>query len=54
MMMATVIPYCYTATYTLQSLEKNAERTYNSLWYKLPAKDQNCVCFLIQYAQRKR
>lgn len=49
-----VLPYCYGATYTLISLERNSKKVYNFLWYKLPPKQQYHVRFLMQFAQRER
>lgn len=52
--MATVLPYCFVATKTIESMKINSQRVYNCIWYKLLIEEQSEIRFLIQYTQRDR
>lgn len=54
MTVSSVLPYCYNATNTLDTLEENLDRINSSVWYKLDARDQLDLKFLISYAQQNR
>lgn len=54
MLLSYILPYCYAATIILQSVQMNADRVYESLWFRLSAKRQRYLVLLIQYAQRER
>lgn len=51
---STMLIYCSHATHTVRSMEMNAEGVYDSLWYKLPQKQQADVHLLLLYAQQER
>lgn len=49
----SILPFCYGASYTVESLENCSNRVYNSLWYNLTTKQQYYIKFLLFYSQQK-